>query len=326
MNKILVTGSAGFIGSALTINLLNRGNKVLGIDNHNDYYEISLKEDRLKRYANHPNYSHLRIDLCDNKSIEDAFTKFKPACVVNLAAQAGVRNSIINPLSYINSNIVGFNNILESSKKIDIKNLVYASSSSVYGGNTNIPFTEDQQVNHPLNLYAATKKSNELMAHSFSHIHGIPATGLRFFTVYGPWGRPDMAPMIFAKNILSRKPISIFNFGRMSRDFTFISDIVEGTYLCCLKPPIDTDSTSSKQHKVFNIGNGKPVDLLNFIEILEDSFKIKSIKSFEELQPGDVEKTWADTKSLFNWIGYEPKVKIEEGIPLFVKWYLSYFM
>ena len=235
--KILVTGSAGFIGSALCLRLLELNNEVIGIDNHSDYYSPTLKEDRLLRQQKYKNYKHIRADLCDETSISKIFKDHKPQKVINMAAQAGVRYSLKNPMSYINSNIVGFLNILEGCRYNEVEHLVYASSSSVYGANTLMPYSVNHNVDHPLSVYAATKKSNELMAHSFSHIHGIPATGLRFFTVYGPWGRPDMAPMIFSKNIISRKPISIYNYGKMSRDFTYIQDIVEGTFLCALKAP-----------------------------------------------------------------------------------------
>ena len=326
----LITGSAGFIGSSLAQKFLSKGFKVFGVDNLNDYYEIELKYDRLKQIDNYAKikkrtWKFFKASIEDKSYMETIFKDCKPDIVVNLAAQAGVRYSIKNPEAYVKSNLIGFFNILELCKKYEIKHLIYASSSSVYGGNKNYPFSENQTINNPVSFYAATKISNEVMANSYSEIYNLSITGLRYFTVYGPWGRPDMAPMIFAKNILSRKPISIFNFGSMKRDFTFISDIVDGTYLCCLKPPRDEGSPFSNKHKVFNIGNGKPIDLLNFIERLEDAIQVKAIKNFEELQLGDVETTWADTSSLFKWVGYKPKILIEEGIPLFVNWYLEYF-
>ena len=327
--SVLITGSAGFIGSSLAKKFLFEGYKVFGVDNVNNYYETGLKYERLKQIDNCANLNNgywkfYKASIEDKNYMETIFKDCQPDIVVNLAAQAGVRYSINNPEAYFKSNLIGFFNILELCKKYQIKHLIYASSSSVYGGNKTYPFSESQRICNPMSFYAATKISNEVMANAYSEIYDLSITGLRYFTVYGPWGRPDMAPMIFAKNILSRKPISIFNFGQMSRDFTFISDIVNGTFMCCLKSPIDIDS-SSNRHKVFNIGNGKPVDLLNFIEILENAFQVKSIKVFEEMQPGDVEKTWADTSSLYNWVGYEPKVNLEEGIPLFAKWYMEYY-
>lgn len=334
MNKILVTGSAGFIGSALTINLLNRGNKVLGIDNHNDYYETSLKEDRLKRFANHPNYSHLRIDLCDTKSVENAFTSFKPISVVNLAAQAGVRNSIINPLSYINSNIVGFNNILEASQKCNVEHLVYASSSSVYGANTLMPFSTHHNVDHPLSMYAASKKSNELMAHVYSHLYNLPTTGLRFFTVYGPWGRPDMALFKFTKSILADKPIDVFNYGKHKRDYTFIDDIIEGI-VRVLGSPSNSDpkwssdnpdpGTSNAPWSLYNIGNNKPIELIDYIYALEKSLCKKAKINLLPLQQGDVPNTFADINSLFEKFNYKPSTSLEVGIEKFTKWYMDYY-
>ncbi len=325
---VLITGSAGFIGSSLAKKFLLEGFKVFGVDNINDYYETEIKFKRLKQIEscaiiNNGYWKFYKASIEDKNYMEIIFKNCQPDIVVNLAAQAGVRYSINNPEVYFKSNLIGFFNILELCKTFQIKHLIYASSSSVYGGNKIYPFSESQRICNPMSFYAATKISNEVMANAYSEIYNLSITGLRYFTVYGPWGRPDMAPMIFAKNILSRKPITIFNYGRMSRDFTFISDIVNGTFMCCLKSPKEIDS--SNLHKVFNIGNGKPVDLLNFIEILENAFQIKSIKVFEEMQPGDVEKTWADTSSLYKWVGYEPKVNLEEGIPLFAKWYMEYY-
>lgn len=338
-NSILVTGAAGFIGSALVKRLLKKNFNVIGIDNINNYYDTNLKKDRLKDInktiiLNKNNWKFIKCDLVDSNSLEKIYSDFSPDVVVNLAAQAGVRNSIHNPNDYIQSNLVGFNNVLEASKKFKIKNLVYASSSSVYGGNINTPFSEDQSVNHPINLYAATKISNELMAHSFSHLCGIPSIGLRFFTVYGPWGRPDMAPMLFTKAIFEGKPIKVFNNGDMERDFTFIDDIVEGIIGCCLKPAegeINFDnqhpniSTSFAPHRVFNIGNCKPVNLLKFIETLENIIGIKSKKEFEPMQQGDMISTYADVKKITSWIGFKPKIDLEVGLNFFVKWYRNYY-
>lgn len=332
--KTIVTGSAGFIGSALTANLLKKGNIVLGIDNHNDYYDTRLKDDRLKYYTNHPNYSHLRIDLCDTNSIDDAFSNFQPLRVVNLAAQAGVRNSIINPSSYINSNIVGFNNILEASRKCNIKHLVYASSSSVYGANTLMPFSINHNVDHPLSVYAASKKSNELMAHVYSHLYNLPTTGLRFFTVYGPWGRPDMALFKFTKSILANEPINVFNYGKHKRDFTFIDDIVDGI-VRVLDSPSSSDEkwnsdypdpgTSNAPWKLYNIGNNNPIDLLDYIFALEKSLKKKAKINLLPLQQGDVPNTFADIDSLVEKFNYKPSTSLEEGIEKFTKWYLDYY-
>lgn len=332
--KTIVTGSAGFIGSALTANLLKKGNIVLGIDNHNDYYDTRLKEDRLKYYTNHPNYSHLRIDLCDTNSIDDAFSNFQPLRVVNLAAQAGVRNSIINPLSYINSNIVGFNNILEASRKCNIKHLVYASSSSVYGANTLMPFSINHNVDHPLSIYAASKKSNELMAHVYSHLYNLPTTGLRFFTVYGPWGRPDMALFKFTKSILANEPINVFNYGKHKRDFTFIDDIVDGI-VRVLDSPSSSDEkwnsdypdpgTSNAPWKLYNIGNNNPIDLLDYIFALEKSLGKKAKINLLPLQQGDVPNTFADIDNFVEKFNYKPSTSLEEGIKKFTKWYLDYY-
>ena len=260
--------------------------------------------------------------------INDIFAKNKPDIVINLAAQAGVRFSINNPSSYVKSNLNGFFNILENCKDHNVEHLVYASSSSVYGGNNDYPFTENQKIDKPLSFYAATKISNEMMAYSYSNIHNIPITGLRFFTVYGPWGRPDMAPMIFSKKILLKEPISIFNYGKMSRDFTFIEAIVEGTYLCALKAPKNNNEViniNKVPNKIFNIGFGKPILLNYFIELLEENLSIKSIKKFEPIQPGDVEKTFSDTKLLEEWIRYKPKVSVEEGVRIFASWFLEYY-
>ena len=292
-STVLVTGAAGFIGASLSIRLLNEGLKVVGIDNLNNYYSKSLKEDRISRINNvqgtNRNWKFFQISLEDKMELEDIFAKEKISFVINLAAQAGVRNSIKTPMNYVNSNIVGFLNVLELCRKYEIEHLIYASSSSVYGSNSKIPFREDDEVNHPISLYAATKRSNELMAHAYSHLFKIPATGLRFFTVYGPWGRPDMAPMIFAKSIIENKPISVFNFGNSSRDFTYIDDIVEGIYRCLFKPAKSDEnfnkekpkaSTSYAPHRIFNIGNNKPINLIDFISLLENHLGKKAIKNF----------------------------------------------
>ena len=332
---ILLTGCAGFIGAALTKKFLKEGYKVIGIDNLNKYYDVKLKNDRLKDISdlvetNKFNWQFFDISLEDEKSLKDLFFKFKPQIVINMAAQAGVRYSIENPESYFRSNQEGFFNILNLCKQLDVEHLVYASSSSVYGSSDIYPFTEDQSANEPLSFYAATKKSNEIMAHAFSNIYKMSITGLRFFTVYGPWGRPDMAPMIFSKKILSKQPISVFNFGDMSRDFTYISDIINATFLCSLKPPQKVDKLKKNYkknlHNIFNVGYGQPVSLLKFINLLEDAFSIKAIKSFEPIPKGDVIKTYANTKKLEDWIRYKPKISIEEGVEIFVNWYRNYFL
>ena len=335
MNKfekvVLITGCAGFIGAALSKRFLAANFKVIGLDNLNNYYDRQLKYDRLKDIENYVSdkkylWDFFKISVENILEINDIFTKNKPNIVINLAAQAGVRFSIKNPASYVKSNLNGFFNILENCKNHNVEHLVYASSSSVYGGNNDYPFTENQKIDKPLSFYAATKISNEMMAYSYSNIHNIPITGLRFFTVYGPWGRPDMAPMIFSKKIFLREPISIFNYGKMSRDFTFIEDIVEGTFLCALKSPKNNNEIDNNKvpNKIFNIGFGKPILLNYFIELLEENLSIKAIKKFEPIQPGDVEKTFSDTKLLEEWIGYKPKVSVEEGVRKFASWFLEY--
>ena len=331
--KILVTGSAGFIGSALSIRLLERGDEVVGIDNHNDYYDTSLKEARLQRHVDHPNYSHFRINISDTLALEEVFTKQKPQRVVNLAAQAGVRYSIENPKTYIDSNFVGFANILECCRHNEIENLVYASSSSVYGANTSMPFSVNDNVDHPLSLYAASKKANELMAHTYSHLYHLPTTGLRFFTVYGPWGRPDMALFLFTKKILSDEPIDVYNYGKHRRDFTYIDDIVEGVIRTIdLPAKPDTNwsgnspdpATSSAPWRVYNIGNNNPVELLNYIEILEECLGKKAKKNLLPLQPGDVPDTYAHVEALIHDTAYKPTTSVKEGVHKFVDWYLEY--
>ncbi len=332
--KILVTGAAGFIGSALSLRLLERGDTVIGIDNHNDYYDPALKEARLDRHAGHSNYKHLRIDLTDKKAIEALFADHKPQRVVNLAAQAGVRYSIENPLAYIESNIIGFTHILEGCRHNGVEHLVYASSSSVYGANTTMPFSVHDNVDHPLSLYAATKKSNELMAHTYSHLYNLPTTGLRFFTVYGPWGRPDMALFKFTKAILDGKNISVFNYGKHRRDFTYIDDIVEGVIRVLDKPAksnpnwsgINPDSaTSSAPWRVYNIGNNNPVELMDYIAALEKALGKKAKMDMLPLQPGDVPDTYADVTDLVELLEYKPSTPIDKGIENFVGWYRNYF-
>ena len=332
--RVLITGSAGFIGSALAQKFLDDGYEVYGIDNLNSYYDVKLKEERLKIINNKSltkkvKFQFFKESINNKQSMELIFKKVKPNIVINLAAQAGVRYSIKNPYAYVESNIVGFSVILELCNLYKVQHLIYASSSSVYGGNNKYPFCENDKISNPLSFYASTKISNEVMANAYSYIFKMPITGLRFFTVYGPFGRPDMAPMIFAKNIFEKKPISIYNKGNMSRDFTFISDIVEATYLCSLKIPYieknNKKPSSSNLHKIFNVGNGKPVNLLKFVELIEDALSLKAIKIFEEIQPGDVEKTYAETNLLKKWINFEPKVDINEGVKKFVNWFLDFY-
>jgi UDP-glucuronate 4-epimerase len=332
--RILVTGTAGFIGSHLAIRLLQRGDEVIGIDNLNDYYEVSLKEARLARVKAYDGFRDIRGNIEDRKTIEKLFEKFKPQRVVNLAAQPGVRYSLENPHAYINTNIVGFMNILEACRHHNVEHLVYASSSSVYGANTNYPFSVHNNVDHPVSLYAASKKSNELMAHTYSHLFNIATTGLRFFTVYGPWSRPDMALITFTQKILAGKPIDVFNYGDHKRDFTYIDDIVEGVILTLDKvatpnPDWSGDKpdpgTSKAPWRVYNIGNNNPCTLLRYIEVLEDCLGKKAEKNMLPLQPGDVPYTYADTTDLANDVGYKPDTKIEDGIARYVEWYRGYY-
>ncbi len=332
--KILVTGSAGFIGSALTLRLLERGDTVVGIDNHNDYYNPQLKEDRLARHAEHPNYTHIRMSLEDREGMSELFKTHKPQRVVNLAAQAGVRYSLENPLAYIDSNLVGFGHILEGCRHNDVEHLVYASSSSVYGSNTKMPFSVHDNVNHPVSLYAATKKANELMAHTYSHLYQIPTTGLRFFTVYGPWDRPDMALQKFAKAIVAGKPIQLFNYGNHRRDFTYIDDIIEGVIRVLDKPAqSDPDwssdnpdsGTSYAPWKVYNIGNNNPVELKTYIAALENALGKTAEKELLPLQPGDVPDTYADVDNFIKVFEYKPEMTVDKGVGEFVEWFNNYY-
>ncbi len=335
----LITGSAGFIGFHLTNRLILNGENVISLDNINSYYDVKLKQDRLTELeisANQSNgsFKFIKGDLEDIDLLKYIFQINQPHIVIHLAAQAGVRHSIDNPNSYIESNICGFNNILECCRRFPVKHLIYASSSSVYGGNIKVPFSEKDSVDHPVSLYAATKKSNELMAHTYSHLYDIPATGLRFFTVYGPWGRPDMAPMIFTKNILANKAIKIFNYGQMSRDFTYIDDVIRSILLLVDKPPSENKnynynssdpSRSWCSHQIFNIGNSKTIKLMDFIEILENEIGIKAKKDFKPMQAGDVKSTAADTSAIENFIKFKPNTSVKEGIRLFIRWYKDFY-
>ena len=333
-NKIIVTGSAGFIGSALCMKLLDRGDIVLGVDNHNNYYDPKIKDARLKRLTKYSNYKHYKVDLTDQESLSSIFNDHKINKVVNLAAQAGVRYSMENPLTYIKSNIVGFAHILDNCHKYKIQHLVYASTSSVYGANTKMPFSEHDSTNHQLSLYAASKKSNELMAHTYSYLYKIPTTGLRFFTVYGPWGRPDMALFKFTKSILDNKSIDVFNHGNHTRDFTYIDDIVEGL-LNTLDYPATANNdwngnhpdpaTSKAPWRIYNIGNNKPVKLMDYINALEKALGKKAKIDFLPLQPGDVPDTNANVDNLISKFNYKPKTSIDQGISNFVKWYKNYY-
>ena len=333
---VLVTGAAGFIGAALSQRLLLRGDRVVGLDNLNDYYDPALKQARLREIeavAPSNAWRFERMSLEDGDALMDLFAAESPSVVVNLAAQAGVRYSLENPAAYIQSNLVGFGHILESCRHHGVGHLVYASSSSVYGGNRNLPFNERQAVNHPVSLYAASKKANELMAHTYSHLYGLPATGLRFFTVYGPWGRPDMAPMLFARAILAGEPIKVFNHGKMQRDFTYIDDIVEGVLRCCDKPATanpDFDSlhpdpaTAAAPHRLFNIGNSQPTELMRFITVMEQALGREAVKDFQPMQPGDVVATAAETDALERWVSFRPSTSIETGLHHFTRWYKAY--
>jgi UDP-glucuronate 4-epimerase len=332
--RVLVTGAAGFIGSHLAIKLLERGDNVIGIDNLNDYYDVNLKKARLERVRKFKNFTDIRVDINDRNSIKEVFGKYKPQRVINLAAQAGVRYSLENPYAYIDSNIMGFTNILENCRHFDIEHLVYASSSSVYGGNEKLPFSEHDSVDHPLSIYAATKKANELMAHTYSHLFGLPTTGLRFFTVYGPWGRPDMALFLFANAIMKGQEINVFNNGKMVRDFTYIDDIVEGTFKVLDKVAYANDkfdvfnpdpASSFAPYRIFNIGNSNPTNLMNYISALENSLNLKAIKNFLPMQMGDVQATSADVSELNHWIDFKPNTLVQDGVDRFVQWYRGYY-
>ncbi|MDA9678831.1 NAD-dependent epimerase [Candidatus Pelagibacter sp.] len=334
IKKIIVTGSAGFIGFSLSIKLLERGDSIIGIDNHNDYYDPKLKDERLERLTKYSNYKHYKVDLSNRQSLDEIFKNYKIKKVINLAAQAGVRYSMENPLAYINSNIVGFANILENCRNHNVEHLVYASTSSVYGANTKMPFSENESVNHPLSVYAASKKSNELMAHTYSHLYQLSTTGLRFFTVYGPWGRPDMALFKFTKNILEEKPIDVFNHGKHTRDFTYIDDIVEGVIKTLDNPATSNRDWNSDQPDpatskapwcVYNIGNNKPVQLMDYIAALEKTLGIKAKINFLPLQPGDVPDTSANVENLEKQFNYKPSTSVTEGVFKFVEWYKDYY-
>ena len=333
--KILVTGTAGFIGSHLAQRLLERGDEVVGIDNLNDYYDVTLKQARLARFSDHPRYTHITADLADRAAIDAAFATHKPQRVVNLAAQAGVRYAAQNPHVYVSSNVTGFLHVLEGCRHHSVEHLVFASTSSVYGADTAMPFSEHQGTDHPLTLYAASKKANEAMAHSYAHLYGIPCTGLRFFTVYGPWGRPDMALFLFTRAILAGEPIKVFNHGKHKRSFTYVDDIVEGVIRALDRPPgtdpawngdaPDPASSGVAPYRIYNIGNEQPVELLRYIEVLEQCLGRKAQMDLLPLQPGDVPDTEADVSELIAATGYRPQVSVEQGVANFVAWYQSYY-
>ena len=333
--KILVTGAAGFIGNHLALKLLEQGHTVIGLDNLNTYYDVKLKSYRLKRLLEHELYINFKLDITDQSKLNDVFKRYLPDKIINLAAQAGVRHSLSHPKDYIDINISGFLNILEACRNFGVSHLVYASTSSVYGANTKMPFSEKQNTNHPKSLYAATKKANELMAHSYSHLFRIPATGLRFFTVYGPWGRPDMALFKFTKAILEGQPIDLYNRGKMKRDFTYIDDIVEGTIRCLFNPPKPDPKWDSKEpspatsgvapYRVYNIGNNAPIDLMDCVSILEKCLGKKAILNYMEIQPGDVEASWANSNDLAEATNHSAKTPIKSGITNFVNWYLDFY-
>lgn len=332
--KVLVTGAAGFIGMHTCLRLLERGDEVVGVDNMNDYYDVRLKEDRLEQLQAFDRFRFERLDIADRSAMEGLFARHGFQRVINLAAQPGVRYSLKNPHAYIQSNIVGFTNVLEGCRHYKVEHLVFASSSSVYGANTVMPFSVHQNVDHPVSLYAATKKSNELMAHTYSHLYGLPATGLRFFTVYGPWGRPDMSPSLFASAILEGRAIDVFNHGKMQRDFTYIDDIVEGV-VRVLDRPAAADPTfdcanpdparSYAPYRLYNIGNHEPVELMTFIETIEDAVGRKAEKNMLPMQDGDVVATYADTEDLQQAVGFAPRTPLQEGVVKFVAWYKAYY-
>ncbi len=332
--SILVTGTAGFIGSHVALRLLNDGHSVIGLDNLNDYYDVTLKKARLARLEVHPHYQHIHADLADRSAIEDLFQTYQPKRVIHLAAQAGVRYAATNPHAYTSANVTGFLHILEGARHHPVDHLVYASTSSVYGANTAMPFAESQHTEHPLTLYAATKKANEMMAHAYAHLYKIPCTGLRFFTVYGPWGRPDMALFLFTKAILAGEPIQVFNHGHHKRSFTYIDDIVDGILAIAHRPATpDADwrgehpnpASSNAPYRLFNIGNQQPVELLRYIEVLEACLGKKAQMEMRPLQAGDVPDTEADVSALIDATGIEPKVSVEEGVERFVAWYRDYY-
>jgi len=334
LKKTIVTGSAGFIGFSLCKKLLELGTDVFGIDNHNDYYDTKIKDSRLNILTNYPNYNHFKVDLSDQASMNNIFKDIEPLNVVNLAAQAGVRYSIQNPSTYIKSNIVGFNNVLENCRHYKVEHLIYASTSSIYGANTKMPFSENDSANHPLSVYAASKKSNELMAHAYSHLYKLPTTGLRFFTVYGPWGRPDMALFKFTKNLLQNKQIDVFNKGDHTRDFTYINDIIEGIIkvmdnIATVNLNWDSNNpdpgSSKAPWRIYNIGNNKPVNLMDYISALENKLGKKAKINFLPLQMGDVQDTFADIRNLKEKFDYKPSTSVEIGIGNFVDWYKDYY-
>ncbi len=332
--KVLLTGAAGFIGMTTALRLLARGDEVVGLDNLNDYYSVQLKLDRLARLTPHAGYRPVQLDVADRPGMEALFRAEKFDRVIHLAAQAGVRYSLQNPHAYIDSNIVGFMNVLEGCRHGGVQHLVYASSSSVYGGNTRMPFSEHDSVDHPVSMYAATKKANELMAHTYSHLFGLPTTGLRFFTVYGPWGRPDMALFLFTKAILEGRPIDVFNHGKMQRDFTFVDDIVEGVVRVldrvaspstAYRSETPDPGTSNAPFRVFNIGNNSPVQLLDYIACIEDALGQKALQNLLPLQDGDVPATYADVDALHDWVGFTPATDVRTGVQRFVDWYRAYY-
>jgi UDP-glucuronate 4-epimerase len=332
--KVLVTGSAGFIGSAVTLHLLDRGDEVVGIDNLSDYYDVNLKKARLGRHLDNPRYRHAYVDLADRHRVDEVFAEHRPQRVINLAAQAGVRYAMENPHVYVSSNVTGFLHILENCRHLGVEHLVYASTSSVYGANTKLPFSVHESTEHPLTLYAATKKANEMMAHSYAHLYGIPCTGLRFFTVYGPWGRPDMALFLFTKALLAGQPLRVFNEGRHTRDFTYVDDIVQGVVRVLDRPPSGSaewsgqkpdPASSAAPYRLYNIGNQEPIPLLRYIEVLEECLGRKAQLELLPLQPGDVPDTEADVADLVEDVGYRPVTSVDVGVRRFVDWYRAYF-
>lgn len=335
---VLVTGTAGFIGHFVALNLLSKGHTVVGVDNVNDYYDVNLKEARIVNLKKNPNFIEARIDMADKKAMEETFAKYQPKRVLNLAAQAGVRYSLENPHAYIDSNVTGFLNILEGARAVKAEHVVFASTASVYGANEKLPSKETDSCNHQLSLYAATKKANESMAHSYAHLFNMPCTGLRFFNVYGPWGRPDMALFIFVKNIIEDKPINVFNHGKMVRDFTYVEDIAEGVVQVLLGevPKInenwnggdtcpDPSSSGVAPFKIYNIGNENPVELMKYIELMEQEIGKKAIINFMPIQPGEVEKSNADSSSLYQAVNFKPNTKVDDGVKAFVKWYREFY-